>query len=75
MKSCGVTILMKPLWQYFHMVPFVFAAFYLMKTENRCQNFTLVITFGSERVTMLLEVFLVRFDSLSGAFRRRQRSK
>ena len=40
-----------------------------MKIENLCQNLTLVVTFGSERVIMLLEVFLVSFDSLSGAFR------
>ena len=46
-----------------------FSAFYLMKIENLCQNLTLVVTFGSERVIMLLEVFLVSFDSLSGAFR------
>ena len=46
-----------------------FSAFYKMKFENLCQNLTLVITFGSERVIMLLEVFLVSFDSLSGAFR------
>ena len=46
-----------------------FSAFYLMKFGNRCQNLTLVITFGSERVIMLSEVFLVSFDSLSGAFR------
>ena len=43
-----------------------FSAFYKMKFGNRCQNLTLVITFGSERVIMLLEVFLVSFDSLSG---------
>ena len=38
-----------------------------MKFEILCQNLTLVITFGSQRVIMLLEVFLVSFDSLSGA--------
>ena len=32
-----------------------FSAFYKMKFENRCQTLTLVITFGSKRVIMLLK--------------------
>ena len=34
MKSYGVTIQMKPVWQYFHMVLFVFSAFYKTKFSS-----------------------------------------
>ena len=71
MKSCGVTILIiyKASLLILSHGAICFSAFYLMKFGNHRQNLTLVITFGSERVIMLLEVFLVSFDSLSGAFR------
>jgi len=32
-----------------------FSAFYLRKIENLCQNLTLVVTFGSERIIMVLK--------------------
>ena len=69
MKSCGVTILIiyKASLLILSHGAICFSAFYTMKIEYLCQSLTLVITFGSQRVIMLLEVFLVSFDSLSGA--------
>ena len=46
MKSCDVTIQMKPLSLYLHMVLFVFSKFYKMKFSR---NWPLAI-FGSERI-------------------------
>ena len=57
MKSCGVTILIiyKASLLILSHGAICFSSFYTMKIENLCQSLTLVITFGSKRVIMLLE--------------------
>ena len=58
MKSYGITIQMKPVWQYFHMVLFVFSAFYKTKFSSvfkvdighLCERKSWCLFFSSEQI-------------------------
>ena len=57
MKSYGVTIQMKPLWQYFCMVPFVFQYFKKLKF-GLSLNFDLWNFLGGSRLNQATRTYL-----------------